>query len=137
MVRQVPSRVYQPDTYIVDIPPSVQRKFKGISARFTRENWQLGADYTVEGTDQTVPNTVLAVYFERTLDGQTWEPIGHCTFPGGVQTHPRTGEVVTQNSCGFGFFDAAGNPVARDGDTRIKAVVVRQIRTAVTAETTE
>ena len=87
---------------------------------------------------RVIPNTAIAVFFERTLDdGQSWEPVGSATFPGGTLLHPRTGAVVTESFFAVSFFDEFGQPFAKDGDTRVRCDIVVPLTSALTLEMLE
>lgn len=122
MQRTITSRNYSPAERIIDIPPGLNHRFSGILATFTRENWPEG-------------EKVLSVYFDRTTDdGATWQQIGGAAFPGGIQIHPRTGEIVTVNSIAFPYLQGPdGEPLP--GDARIRVINTVTLRTAITAET--
>jgi hypothetical protein len=115
--RTIQSRNYQPGNYTVDFPTVAEKRFSTCSINFSRENWP--------GTNQ---DTVATVVIERSEDGVNWEEIGAATFPGGVLTHPRTGQTVTSSSISFAF----GNE-DRVGDVRMRATVFQTLRTQITA----
>src|SRR5688572_28755597 len=81
--RTVPSRDYSIGSRDYDIPPSAQRKFRGVEVQLTRESWPMGINFILSN-GQVQPNTAVVVSFERTLDnGANWQPFGSCTFDGG------------------------------------------------------
>lgn len=131
--RTINSRLYAAGTRILDIPPSVQKKFTRLEVICTRESWSAGGSYTIlDGT--TISNVALAIKFERTLDnGTSWQPWAEATFPGGdifLPTH-LGGGLQTTSSYAATFYQN-GEPVAQDGDTRLVFINPIQIRTEVT-----
>lgn len=118
--RVITSRNYTPGERVVDFPTIAEKRFSDCKITLTRENWP--------GTTQDVVVTVIA---ERSEDGENWEQIGGAEMPGGVLTHPRTGQIVTESSVEFSF---GGGDVP--GDVRVRFINSMTLRTAVTAELT-
>ena len=126
----VTSRIYQPRTQIISIPPATDRKFMKIDGSFSREAWPVGLDFTLSD-GRIVANTVLVFKCQYSLDGILWDSIGEATFPGGIILNPFTGLVVDVSTFTFVFHNRDGQLVARDGEIRFELINLVPFRTAV------
>lgn len=116
--RTIPSRNYAPGERTIDFPTVVENNFSQCKISFLRESWPL-----------TTADTVLTVIAESSPDNTNWAQIGSATFPGGVLTRPRTGEVITESWISFSF-------VPRAGQVRLRAINTVTLRTTITVEVT-
>lgn len=194
---QQPSKTYAAGVRIYNIPPSTNRKYVGVEAQLTREDWPgrstlagaasladtalvlpvgagdlfpltggslsaINPDGTFEfltlvartGDVLTVIRGVrrpaiplvagavillrdlVTVTFEATPDGGvTWQRIGAATSGGGVDRRPDGSFRVF--AIAFGWTDAAGNRIAKDGDTRVVITNRVALSTALTLDMIE
>lgn len=133
---QVPSQVYAANTYIQDIPTNVAKRFIGAHVNLSRESWLAGVNYDTAG-GTTIANIACVAILEKSLDnGSNWLFVSEFTAPGGDIFGGKTGDVLLTNSAfSISFTDPTnGQPFAQVADLRLRFIVLRSIRTAITAD---
>lgn len=123
--RHMPSTIFLPSiprpvgSQIINIPPTVARRFTACACSVSRESLGAGVNYTRPIDGVVLPNSAFVITMEASIDNVNWDPFYEGVFKGGLVLD-RAGNEQLFAIPFVVFTNMVGQIVDVGGDVRIR-----------------